>query len=465
MNQSQIQLFDHKKPIKLQAKRVSFYQQAKIIEAYSDNNEVYYLFFYKNHFITAAKTTKLRRQSYIEHALKEGIVINSPHPLINQLLATNFPCQIITFKQLLKKLATHFTPQENAFILTFFESFFPRQQLFDEIKSKFYEYRRNGQMYLACQIVRILMDFVPNHSLVRTLANDKIFIKYAGLYEKKSEEIFAKDSLFFEKTMFLQKENDQSFQQLVIIMKKESRWMDMIALYIYKLTLTPSVQYYTPLLTLLDQHFKQVDIEIILEELSYQLPSYLPLQQDLLEMYVKNREIEKFFTMINSSNFQINNSHIPAFRDMLEHLDTTGSYSLEPEMLTNFLIPIIQLYPEDAEKLLKTSVISLLKTHDLAYLKKWLDQLKGTHEHFQIFEEIETMHSFSEDLDQMQKLGELYYKFRQWEKAIECFSWEMELHPTDPKPLQWLSKVYRKMGMNQESETYLQLCVNLKKWA
>ena len=75
------------------------------------------------------------------------------------------------------------------------------------------------------------------------------------------------------------------------------------------------------------------------------------------------------------------------------------------------------------------------------------------------------MQTISDELDDMQTLGELYYEFRQMDKAIECFDWEMELKPADPKPLQWLAKIYREKGMNQESDIYRQLCVNLQKWA
>jgi uncharacterized protein HemY len=65
----------------------------------------------------------------------------------------------------------------------------------------------------------------------------------------------------------------------------------------------------------------------------------------------------------------------------------------------------------------------------------------------------------------MQTLGELYVEFGQYEKAIECFSWEMELKPTNTKPLQWLSKIYREMGMNHEADAFRELCIDIQKWA
>ena len=75
------------------------------------------------------------------------------------------------------------------------------------------------------------------------------------------------------------------------------------------------------------------------------------------------------------------------------------------------------------------------------------------------------MVKLNESLDDMQTLGEIYFELQQFEKAIECFSWEMELNPTKTKPLKWLAKAYHEMGQKQESEVYQQLCINIQKWA
>jgi tetratricopeptide (TPR) repeat protein len=464
MNQNHFVLYDHKKPIKLQAERVSFYLQGEIIEAFSESNEVYYLFFYQYRFLTAVKATKLRRQSYIEHAFKKGMVFTAPHPFINVLLASDHSCHVLSFKQLVKKLEMLYTPQENAFILTFFESFIPRKQLFDEIKSKYYEYRRNGQMFLGYRIVRILMDFVPKHSLVKTLANDIGFHKYAVLYNQKSEELFAKDIIFAEKTLYSQKENDQCFQKLVSHLESQSRWIDLIALLTEKLTVIPSTDYYSPLIKLLEQHLNEDESAYILERLASQLTDFIPLQKDLFTNYIRIHKIEWIFDMMSNHDFKLSDAQVQAFGDMLDHFDTKTN-SLQPQMLISLLKSVMVLFPENAEKLLNLYVITLLKTHDLAYIKDWIEPIKEINDNLQVFGKIDLMQTISDELDDMQTLGELYYEFRQMDKAIECFDWEMELKPADPKPLQWLAKIYREKGMNQESDIYRQLCVNLQKWA
>jgi hypothetical protein len=464
MKEGQFLLFDHQKQIRLQAENVVFFLQGEIIEAISENQEIYYLFFYKTRFLTAQKAIKIRRHSYIEYAYKKGIVYKSPHPLINALLSSNYPNQIMSLNPLLKKLDKLYTPQEKALILTFFESVFPKKQLFDEIISIYYEYRRNGQMFLGYRIIRILMDFAPNHRLVKELAHDNMFNKFAVLYNDKSEKLFAKDLIFAEKILSSQKENDHSFEQLVAFLQKESRWIDLIALFIYKVKETPSVDYFSSLIKRLEQHINENDTVYILEELTHQIPTFLPVQQELFNRYLQSHNIDGVFKMINNYDFILSNSQVHAIGGMLEHLEPE-THSLQPEPLQTLLKQVIDLFPEKAEKILNKYVIILLKTHDVVYIEKWLKPLIENHENSRIFKKINKMHQISENLDEMQTLGKLYYEFRQLDKAIECFSWNMELEPNDPSPAQWLSKLYQEKGMIQEANAYRQLCIQLQKRA
>ncbi|MBP1948198.1 hypothetical protein [Virgibacillus litoralis] len=462
MDRDQFLIYDQQKQIRVQPERISLYMQSEIIEAISENNEMYYLFFYKNNFLTAAKAKRLRRQSFIERAFTRGIVYNAPHPFINMLLTSNHPCKIIGFKPLLKKLETNYTPQEKAFILTFFESFIPKKHLFEEIKSIFYVYRRNGQGFLGYRIIRILMDFAPKHSFVTQVSNDLILQKYEDQYNSQSDDLLVKDLIFAEKTLYSQKDDNQRFQQLIDHLEKESRWTDMIALYCYKLSISPETDYYNSLANLLEQHLNKNESESILERLDSQLPAFLPLQQDLFNKYVKTHQIEKVFHMMQDREFKLSNDQIQTFGELLEHLDSR-TYSSHPEMLNTILESVINASPEKAEKLLNKYVVSLLENHEVAYIQELLKPFKENHGSLEIIRKIDTMERLSDDLDQMQTLGELYYEFNLLDKAIECFSWEMELKPTQPKPLQWLSKVYRDKGLNHESDAYQQLCINLQK--
>lgn len=464
MSEDQILLYDHKKPIPLSAKRVSFYLRGQIIEAFSETNEVYYLFFYKYNFLTAFKPTKLRRKSFIENAFKKGMVFNNDHPFIFALLSANQPFQMTSIKPLLKKLEKQYTPQEKTFILTFFESFIPKKQLFTEIQTTFYEFRRNGQMLLGYQIVRILMDFAPKNSWVKNLASDRSFSKLSVQYNEKSETLFAKDVIFAEKTLYGKKDDDRCFQQLVSSMEKENRWMDLIALYCYKLTETPLNDYYTPLKTLLEKHFNETEIDFILAELAAKIPTFLPIQEDLFNKYIEKKEIDKIINLMKNNEFKLSHSQVLTMGEILSNSDLSAQ-AIDEKTFFTLMSPVIVMFPEKAEKLLTKYIITLFKTKELADIKTGLMPFKKNKNTLVLFEKIDLMQKLNEDLDEMQILGELYYEFKQFDKAIECFSWEMELDGSNPKPLQWLAKVYRELGMNYESDAYRQQCINLQKHA
>ncbi len=255
MNQDQFLIYSsQKKPIQLKAERITLYRQAEIIEAVSENNEIYYLFFYKYHFLTAAKAKKLRRYSFMESAFKHGMVFNAPHPFIDVLLSSNQPCRISNFKPLMKELDRRYSLPEKAFILTFFESFISKK-LFDEIKSIFYIYRRSGKNFNGYQIIRILMDFAPNHSFVRQMSSDKSFSQYRDQYDRFDEAILSADPVYFEKIAYANSDDDIYFQKLIARFDQSSRWIDLLALYSIHFSKNPSTHVYESLTRIAVSHF------------------------------------------------------------------------------------------------------------------------------------------------------------------------------------------------------------------
>ena len=133
-----------------------------------------------------------------------------------------------------------------------------------------------------------------------------------------------------------------------------------------------------------------------------------------------------------------------------------------PENLLPFMKRITAKHPDQTRKLLDAFVIRLLETMELEQVH---DFLKAFKKKSSLMRKVERMNEIHEDLDCMQELGELYYGFHQLEKSIECFQMEMELKPSAPEPLRWLSKVYADKKMLDESKAYQQLCVDVQKWA
>ncbi len=464
MVQDLIKLYDHNKAIPLQLEKVIFYLKGEIIEATSENQEVYYLFFYKYRFLTAVKAKRIKLQSYIEHAFKQGMTFEAPHPLIDKLISNRHEFKNLSFKQLLHKLELHYTPQEQAYILTLFESFFPKKQLFEEILSHYYEYRRNGQLSLGYQIIRILMDFAPKQSLVKSLTNDIHFHKYAQLYDEKSAKVLKADPIFAEKTFYAGREKEQCFQLLTAFLEKKSRWMDLIALFISNRTTSLTVDEYMYLTSLLEKHLNEEESMFILEQLALQYPAFLPLKQDLFNHYMRVKRIRKILELLNDYEFQLSAAQLQDLGNILEQ-SNADAFPLESNELKKVAVTVINLFPEKAEKFVNQSVKVLLRTQEPIDILSWLNSDINFATGLPIFEKIVMMVKLSESLDDMQTLGEIYFELQQFEKAVECFSWEMELNPSEIKPLKWLSKAYREMGQNQESEVYQQLCINMQKWA
>jgi hypothetical protein len=463
VNNDQFLLFDKKQPTRLYINRMTIYLQSKIIEAFNENNEVYYLFFYKDNFLTSQKATQLKVDSHIVKAFKNGIIFDNPHPLINTLYSSCSPLKCLSFDQLLKKLENHFTPQETALILTFFESFIPKKVLFKHIQNIFYQYRRNGQLLAGYKILRILIEFDPTDTWAKPLATSLAYNKYADLYNQFSNNLLKEDPISAEKLLYLQKEIDnQAYPQLESILTNDSRWIDLIALLIYKFSVTPSNDHYHALLRLLEEHLNSEEIAGILKDLSVSLPNNHQLYKDLLERFLKLNQAEEALSFLTEHCTELSAPQTDHLESILEKINLEASH-VQIEKLNHILLPLFKSEPKKLDKILQKCVTLLLKNNDLKFIKEWLAPLKACQQTLPIIDNVDKIVALSDDPNQQLLLGEFYYQFNQFDKAIECFSWEMELNSTDPKPVQWLSKIYQTIGMEAEYKAYQQLYINMQK--
>ncbi len=149
--------------------------------------------------------------------------------------------------------------------------------------------------------------------------------------------------------------------------------------------------------------------------------------------------------------------------EMLE--DIQFYQSINQKELNEILTHFIPIFPEKEDTFLHHYVQVLLQQQELPFVYKGIQPLKEICKGKSVFDKLEKMLQASEELEEMQRLGEWFFEFKQYEKAIECFSWEMELQPQNPKPLQWLAKVYLEMGMQEESNMYRKLSKDLQKLA
>jgi tetratricopeptide (TPR) repeat protein len=76
---------------------------------------------------------------------------------------------------------------------------------------------------------------------------------------------------------------------------------------------------------------------------------------------------------------------------------------------------------------------------------------------------INRMYKIREEPDQQHFMGELYYQINQLPQAIDCFLWDLELNPINPRPIKWLTKLYNELGMVEESKSYQYLYKQVQK--
>ena len=135
--------------------------------------------------------------------------------------------------------------------------------------------------------------------------------------------------------------------------------------------------------------------------------------------------------------------------------------------LDAYIIGVQQLAQENAQKQseqkLSHLVGKLLEIYDLKTVHEKLQPIQRLFPQSLVIQKVQRMTNLVEDPDHMMELGQYYAEFKQYDEAIECFSWEMELHPADTLPVHQLSKMYQNKGMVEEASAYQQIYNQLKR--
>ncbi|WP_240375886.1 hypothetical protein [Bacillus piscicola] len=453
---------DGKKKISIRLERFVVYLQSKVVEAVDEHSQVYYLLFYKNNYLNSFKADSVRRRSFLARALRNGLAFPGSHPLVQAFLPHNRLFQKRSATQLFQKLQSDYTPHETALIITFLDSFLSKKDLFERIQSIYYHYRRNGQIFAGYRILRILVDFTPNHSWVKELSNELGVAKFKKMYQDFSEDLWVSDSLFIEKASFKNRKNPEVFQKLLTHFETEKRPIDGAALIREKMKRNASSGYYDMYQDWMNKHYQNVDQIDILEDLYDLAPHFKPLQQDLLQLYLDSRQLTKAIRLIHHHQLSLPNAQAKTMTKLLEKTDV-GKELLQMPELTTYIATLYTDSPDKAELILQKCVNQLMTSHDITYILEWLSTLKEKHIQLPVVNRIEKMKELSDDPDAQMQLGELYYEFSQLEQAIDCFSWEMELDHTNPIPVRWLSKIYYELDKKEESKAYQQLYKDLQR--
>ncbi|MFD2923184.1 hypothetical protein [Halobacillus naozhouensis] len=460
MNTITLSMKSQNKTIPLQIEQMTVYAQSKILKAHDTQDNTYYLVFYKDRFLNVWKANELDADSHIAKAFEHGILLSSPHPLILALVSSEKHLKRQSFNQLFKSLEKSFSLQEIALIATYFDAFIEKEKLFTYIRSLYYQLRRDGKMFAGYRIVQILADWMPENEWAKSLSNELNANKYRELYASLDKSLLKQDPIFYEKALFSIRNETESFSTLFTVLENQGRWLDQTVLLIARFSSHPAEESYTSLKQIGEAHFNPAEVLDLLESLYTINSSYQPLQNDLLNFYLKTGHLKKMIQLVTEHSINLSDEQEKQMMHLLENYNPQINSNHLPN-LNKFLVPLFKTHVGRAQQILNQSLEVLLQSKDIDEVIDWLIPLDDIPQAKDTINKVQLIKYLINDLDNQHKLGELYYNFRYLEGALECFSWEMELKKNDPSPVQWLARIYNEKGMPQEAKAYHQLYASL----
>ncbi|TYS17974.1 hypothetical protein FZC78_09055 [Rossellomorea vietnamensis] len=444
--------------------RIAFYRDIAFVEAVNSQNELHYLFFYKEQFLTCKKALKLKRSSFIEQAFKDGIVFLCPHPLAGQLIEQNSPLKIISFNDLHKKLKASRTLQETAYIFRALDSFLAPEKLLHLIRNHYYQYRRNGQFLHAYKILRILAETAPQNSWVRQTSAELHFQPYEKTYKQNPLKLLETDPLHAASYLWKsrhEQENNEVLQQHLLQQKQR---LTITALMVESVLQNPCHETLQPLTLWIRTHLDKQDEIDLLYALSKAIPENREILQQLLHELIESGDYDKALGLLGDTPAAAGEMDEAMLSRIFEGVNWQQT-TIPIEKLNTLIISVLQGHPTKLEKIMKSCVQSLLEGHDLPFVAEWISPLQTQNISLPVAEKIKKMNALLDDPEQQSQLGEYYYQFHILDRAIDCFSWDMELRPNDPAPVKWLSRLYQEKGMANEAKAYQQVLMEMQKRA
>ncbi len=457
---------DDQQEVMLEVSGLYIFQGLQVMEAFTSNkNECFYLFFYKNKFITGKRTTKMRRKSTLYQLVTQGAYLTSPSPIIHSILAQNdihsFPALNLTWKKLKKT----YNQVECAHILTSFDSYLKRDSIISILKDMCLQFKRDGDFLQAYRILQIIVERYPLNLWANDLIRHMDFQKYSIKYQSKIESLLSYDPLHSENQLYLQMNSSISFEILLEKLHSESRQLECVALYCHKLSLdSENFEYYFPqLLDILSANFsKQESISILYNVYENYLANSVvnkeKIQEHLLNQLFSTMRYKEAFFILTQCNRPLSIRQIDSLILSIKNLEPSYSPHLDDFQASI----LINANANQLEELTTLLIPWLLEKDDIHYLYYWLKPLFQQLP-YSLVETIKTMYKIKEEPDQQHYMGELYYQFNQLPQAIECFLWDVELNPTNPRPIKWLTKLYSELGMVEESISYQYLYKEVQK--
>ncbi len=441
--------------------RITIYLQCKVLEMIDSNDSVFYLIYFKNILLGGGNIEQGKEDTFLTEAFQQGIMIPPSHPLFSVLLPKNRKVSIPNVNHLFTQLQSDLSLQEIAYAATYMDPFVEKRQLIGVIREIFDHFRRNGQFLKAFQIAKILLQFSPQTKTTKQLIRSREFEKYRKMEEADPTSLIEQDSLSKERFYFQQR-NERKYEiKLHLLLKQQSRLIDQLVLFIHLFELNHDFYHYGEFIQLLRNKLKHEERYAVLKYLRECSPEYTLLTEDLLQEQIHLKLYPEALQLI--TNLTPNHSAMPT--EMIETLFNSVDHSTlsDVKQMNHLVGRLYSAHPEKKEDLVRRLVIGLLKQYTPTEVIKWLEPIRETSPNLPVIDEVDQLECLSQDMDQLTKLGKLYYQLNLLDQSIECFTWEMELNPTSIDPVRWLSLLHKEKGMIQESDDYKNLSILLAK--
>ncbi|WP_456277019.1 hypothetical protein [Bacillus sp. AK128] len=452
---------DHQR-IMLNIQGLYQFQGYQVVEAFTvQKDECYYLFFYKNKFLTGKKTIKLKRTSTLANVLTKGIYLSSPHPIIQSLVSSHSHYSLPKINKTWKSIKKEYDPIEAAHILTIFDSYLKKETVISSLKEICLQFRRDGKFLMAFRLLQLILQKYPKNEWAQSLISHLDYQKYTFRYQSELVTLLQFDSLYVENQLYLKLDEVKSFNLLQAQLRKYSRHLESLTLYNHRLT------HYT-------ENFEEQLSDLLkysLERPNIDLSSYLfsiynqtkrtenkeKLQHFLLSQLINHNQYEDAFQLLTDYKNPFSETQLEFLITIVENLDSTYILPFDQFSSQN----LVDANTKQLDLLLQALLPRLFKQHDINFVYQWLQPL--FHIPLHMISKIKKMYSIKEDPEQQHVMGELYYEIHQIPQAIECFLWDVELNPTNPHSISWLTKLYHELGMFDESKSYQYLYKQIQK--
>jgi hypothetical protein len=442
--------------------RIAVFTSNKVIHVKSPEQEDFYLIFYRNHFIYGNKLSTVEPNSFIDKVFHDGLKLESTHPILPAIL----PKQSVSIpnrNKLFSHLQISFSPQELVEIAVTLDSFFEKDYLVKVIDQIYFHYKRNGKFMKAFQILQILYAFMPQLKSAKDRLTSLEFNSYHHFYQSKDlSSIFEKDPLYVERYCWNNRHTEDTRLFLEKILSSKGYLPEIILLWFEKVRGkqgAESIEKYTRIA----QKFVSPKewMSILVHEKVNPFHELQDSKSVISELVSEGKEQTAALYLMTFVD-DLPAPYIAILKNLWGRLDSQFVLSHLEEFTKLLQKHVLEDNQELFEEQIYQLIVNMLKEFDLKTVYDKLLPLQKELPNSDQILKLNKMLPLLEDPDRMMELGSYYADFKQYDQAIDCYYWEMELKPKDPLPVWNLSKMYQFKGMAEEAAGYQKVYAQLK---